>query len=99
MWTMIESWVQLLMVEGATQPQPFGVDMSIEGLRSYKYSVGIFGFLIVSLIFFGAIVYAYMTRSRKSLKRGEKVMFGAIIAGMVVAIIFGWLQLIEGVLV
>ena len=84
-------------VVGAAKPD-LGVDVTIEGLRSQFYSVMIFGFLIVSLVLFGGFVYAYITRSKAKLKTGEKYMFGAIIAGMVFAVIFGWTQLIEGIL-
>lgn len=77
-----------------------GIDMSIEGLRSQKYSVGIFVFLVVSLIFFSGIIYMYIPRKGKpGLKTGEKVMFGCIIAGVFIAIAVGWIQLIEGYLI
>jgi hypothetical protein len=77
-----------------------GIDMSIEGLRSQKYSVGIFVFLVISLIFFSGIIYLYMPREgRPGLKTGEKIMFGSIIAGVFIAIAVGWLELIEGYLI
>ncbi len=75
-----------------------GIDLSIEGLRSQKYSVGIFVFLIISLIFFSIIIYFYIPKGDKKLKTGEKIMFGAIIMGIFIAIGVGWLQLIEGYL-
>lgn len=77
-----------------------GIDMSIEGLRSQKYSVGIFVFLLISLVFFGIIIYMYMPKKGKAgLKTGEKYMFGSIIAGIFIAIAIGWLELIEGYLI
>jgi len=76
-----------------------GIDMSIEGLRSQKYSVGIFVFLLISLVFFGIIIYMYMPKGKEGLKTGEKYMFGAIIAGIFIAIAVGWLELIEGYLI
>ena len=77
-----------------------GIDMSIEGLRAQKYSVGIFIFLILSLIFFGIIIYMYMPKKGNAgLKTGEKYMFGSIIAGIFIAIAVGWLELIEGYLI
>lgn len=76
-----------------------GVDMSIEGLRAQGYSQFIFGFLVVSLILFSIIIYMYLPKAKGGLKRGEKIMFGAIIAGVFFAVFFGWLQLIEGYLV
>ena len=87
-------------VQAAQNTTIWGVDLSIEGLRSQKYSIGIFVFLIISLIIFAFIIYIYWPKKgRGGLKRGEKIMLGAIIMGMVFAILFGWLQLIEGYLV
>lgn len=77
----------------------FGIDMSIESLKSQEYSYYIFGFLIISLILFCIIIYMYMPKRLSGLKRGEKVMVGAIVVGVIIAVVFGWLQLIEGVLV
>ncbi len=76
-----------------------GIDMSIEGLRAQKYSVGIFVFLVISLIFFSMIIYFYLPKGEEKLKRGEKIMFGSIIAGIFIAIAIGWLQLIDGYLI
>ncbi|MFV2057181.1 MAG: hypothetical protein ACC707_11985 [Thiohalomonadales bacterium] len=77
-----------------------GIDMSIEGLRAQKYSVGIFVFLVISLIFFSGIIYLYVPRKGKEgLKTGEKFMFGSIIAGVFIAVAVGWLELIEGYLI
>lgn len=77
----------------------FGIDMSIESLKSQEYSYYIFVFLIVSLILFCFIIYMYLPKKLSGLKRGEKVMIGAIVVGVIIAVVFGWLQLIEGVLV
>jgi hypothetical protein len=76
----------------------FGLDLSIESLRSQKFSTGIFVFLIFSLVLFSIIIYVYLPKEKKSLKTGEKIMFGAIIIGMVLAVIIGWLQLVDGYL-
>jgi len=76
----------------------FGIDMSIEGLRSKEYSYYIFGFLIASLILFCYIIYLYLPKNLGSLKLGEKIMFGSIGMGVVLAIIMGYVQLIEGYL-
>ncbi len=40
-----------------------------------------------------------MPRGRGRLKIGEKIMFGAIMMGVVLAIFIGWLQLVEGYLI
>lgn len=75
-----------------------GVDMSLEGLRAYGYSLYIFGFLILSLIFFSYIIYLYAPKGAEKLKIGEKIMFGSIIFGVVIAVVIGYVQLIEGYL-
>lgn len=85
------------IAQGSTEL--WGIDLSIEGLRSQRFSRGIFGFLIVSLLVFAVVIYLYLPRDKKQLKTGEKVMFGAIIFGMILAVILGWIQLIEGYLV
>ena len=93
----------LLSLESVSELDPnnviFGIDMSIEGLQAQKYSVGIFIFLILSLIFFCYIIFLYMPKGNKKLKTGEKIMFGSIIMGVILAIIIGWVQLIEGYLI
>ena len=76
----------------------FGIDMSIESLRSKAFSEYIFVFLILSLILFCFIIYLYLPKKLSGLKTGEKVMFGALILGVVVAVIIGYVQLIEGYL-
>jgi len=99
LWYYFDSVI--FAVEEATDSRVLGIDMSIEGLRSQSYSVGIFVFLIISLIFFSVIIYYYLPRGRdhkNKLKTGEKYMFGAIISGIFIAIGIGWLQLIEGFL-
>jgi hypothetical protein len=76
----------------------FGIDMSIEGLRSQKFSKGIFVFLILSLILFSFIIWLYLPKKNKKsskLKRGEKIMLGAIMASIVLAVVIGWIQLVE----
>src|SRR3569623_1246136 len=75
------------------------VDMSIESLRSQQYSNYIFVFFVLSLIIFSFIIFLYMPKKKGRLKKGDVVMVGAIIMGVVIALLFGWLQLIEGYLV
>jgi len=90
----------MFSVEEVKDSRVLGIDMSIEGLRSQSFSVGIFIFLVISLIFFSMIIYFYLPRGKdkEKLKTGEKYMFGAIISGIFIAIGVGWLQLIEGFL-
>ena len=94
----LADYTSILAVEGAKDTL-FGIDMSIEGLRSYKFSVAIFVFLIISLILFSVIIYLYWPKNETKIRTGEKIMFGAIIFGMFIAVVIGWIQLIEGYLI
>ncbi len=76
----------------------FGIDMSIESLRSRTFSIYIFVFLILSLVLFSFIIYLYLPKKLAALKTGEKIMFGALVVGVVIAVIIGYIQLIEGYL-
>ena len=77
---------------------PFGLDMTIEGLNKQGYSVFIFAFLIMQVMLFSFMIYVYMKKTKASLKTGEKVMFGALMMGIVIGVVIGWTQLIEGYL-
>lgn len=99
LWSYLE--IAKISVEEVKDNRVLGIDMSIEGLRSQTFSVGIFIFLVISLIFFSIIIYYYLPKgkdNKNKLKTGEKYMFGAIICGIFIAIGMGWLQLIEGFL-
>jgi len=86
-------------VSAATQSSTvFGIDMSIESLRAREFSIYIFVFLILSLILFCFIIYLYLPKKLAMLKTGEKIMFGALVCGVILAVIMGYVQLIEGYL-
>ena len=89
---------QFLKLSVENKNELFGIDMSIEGLRSQEFSVAIFFFLVVSLIFFAFIIWLYLPKDKKKMRIGEKIMFGSLIAGIFIAIGMGYLQLIEGFL-
>jgi hypothetical protein len=74
------------------------VDLSIEGMRSQQFSVGVFFFMLVGVVVFSGIIYAvaFGRSAPKQMKTGEKVMFAAIILGTVCAVVFGGLQLLSG---
>lgn len=90
-------WTYFLMSikEGAG---PFGIDTSIEGLKSQEVSVGIFYFLIASIIVFTIFVFMFMLKGKTNLKKGEKILFVWILLGVVVAVIFGASQMLHGYL-
>ncbi len=83
------------VLSGAASPK---LDMSIEGMRSQQFSVGVFFFMLLGVLVFSGIIYAvaFGRHAPKSMKPGEKVMFGAIILGTVLAVVFGGMQLLTG---
>jgi len=87
----------VLLVSSDTSPK---LDLSIEGMRSQQFSVGVFFFLLLGIAVFSAIVWGILfgKHAPKTTRLGERLMFGAIILGIVVAIIFGALQMVVGYL-
>ena len=72
----------------------------IESMRSQSYSVGIFVFMMVSmLVFVGVIVLFYKHTDMSSVKTGEKVLMAMIVLGVIVAAIFAAVQLLDGYLI
>ncbi len=76
------------------------LDLSIDGMQSQQFSQGIFAFLLLGIVVFSGIVIALMFSKNRTekMRSGEKVMFMAIILGIVMAIIFGAVQLLGGFL-
>lgn len=76
------------------------LDMSIEGMRSQQFSVGVFIFMLIGVFVFGSIIYVigFGRNGIKSLKTGEKVMLVAIILGTLFAVVLGAVQLLTGYL-
>ncbi len=79
----------------------------VEGLYSQQFSVGIFFFLLLCIIFFTVIVFKFMKSSGKTterdqpakgLKTGEKIMFFWIYLGIIAAVIMAAMQLLQGYL-
>jgi hypothetical protein len=74
-------------------------DFGIEGMRSQSYSVGIFVFMMISmLVFVGVIVLFYKHTDTSNVKTGEKVLMAMIVLGVFVAAIFAAVQLLDGYL-
>jgi len=74
-------------------------DLGIESMRSHGYSVGIFIFLLISIVVFLFILGAFWKHSEgASIKTGEKVLLGMIVVGVIVAILFAAAQLLDGFL-
>lgn len=89
----------LLSIQAGADTSP-KLDLSIEGMRSQQFSVGVFFFMLLGILVFSGIVYAVVfgKYAPKTMRTGEKVMFGAIILGIIGAVIFGALQMLSGYL-
>jgi len=76
------------------------LDLSIEGMRSQQFSEAVFAFLLIGVLVFSVIVVIFwFGKNRpKQAPLGEKMMFGAIVMGIIVAVIFGALQMVGGIL-
>lgn len=76
------------------------LDLSIEGMRSQQFSEGVFVFLLLGIVVFSGIVIALLFSKNRSdkVRLGERFMFTAIIMGIVVAVIFGAMQMLGGYL-
>ena len=79
------------------------LDLSIEGMRSQEFSVGMFFFLLFGIGFFSVIVGGLLIGRKKTetekMRKGEMIMFGAIIMGIIVAIIMASVQMLHGYLI
>ena len=69
-------------------------------MRSQQFSEWIFAFLLVGIIVFSGVVFALMSGKNRpgETRLGERLMFVAIIAGIVIAIIVGAVQMLGGYL-
>lgn len=76
------------------------LDLSIEGMRSQQFSEAVFAFLLIGIFVFSVIVVIFWFSKNRpgSARFGEKMMFGAIVMGIVVAVIFGAMQMVGGIL-
>ena len=105
---MLSTLTQLIDVAGLDRTMSFlaaadtspGLDLSIEGMRSQRFSVAVFFFMLLGVAVFCVIIYsvAFGKHAPKTMRTGEKVMFAAIIMGVVFAVLFGATQLLSGYL-
>ncbi|MDO9371920.1 MAG: hypothetical protein Q7U07_04935 [Gammaproteobacteria bacterium] len=78
---------------------PVADDHGVDSLYSQQFSIGVFFFMLLAIVFFATIVMGFMAgKNVKGLKRGEKWLFAWIFLGIVVAVILGALQLLGGYL-
>lgn len=87
----------MLALYNAPGPQ---IDLSIEGMRSQRFGVGVFFLLMLGIVLFVGIMIAVLNGSggKKITRTGERFMFGAIIFGVIAAVIFASVQMLSGVL-
>ncbi|MDQ6998793.1 MAG: hypothetical protein Q9M17_08760 [Mariprofundus sp.] len=84
------------MIQAAEEPV---FDLGIESMRSQEYSIGIFIFMIISmLVFVGVIVLFYQKTDMSNVKTGEKALMGMIVLGVIVSAIFAAVQMLDGFL-
>jgi len=76
------------------------LDLSIEGMRSQQFSEAVFAFLLIGIFVFSVIVVIFwFSKNRpREARLGEKMMFGAIVMGIIVAVVFGALQMVGAIL-
>ena len=69
-------------------------------MRSQEFSDWIFVFLLVGILVFSVIVFAllHQKKASKDIRQGERVLFIAIIMGLVIAVILGAVQMLGGYL-
>jgi len=83
----------------AAESAPQTFELGIESMRSQGYSVFIFIFLMIGIaLFLGIIALFARTGQGAALKTGEKVLVGMIVLGVIAAIAFAALQLLDGFL-
>jgi len=74
-------------------------DLGIESMRSHGYSVAIFIFMMIAIAVFVGIIWSFISSTKgEKIKKGEYVLFGMIILGVIAASIFAAVQLLDGVL-
>jgi len=69
-------------------------------MRSQQFSEWIFVFLMIGILLFSGIIIALLfSRNRpKKIRLGERLLFTAIILGVVVAVIIAAMQMLGGIL-
>ena len=97
---MFKDFPFLLNVAEGDVNRPLGIDMSLESMSTQSFSTGMFYFLIFAIVVFLVIAFMFMFKDKtQKLKMGEKILFIWILIGVVVAIVFGAMQMMHGFLV
>ena len=94
---LLGNFLPVVSAEEAAEVSDF--HSSIESMNSQEFSVGIFYFLIASIVVFTIFVFMFMLKDKTSkLKKGEKILFIWLLFGVVTAVAFGASQLLHGYL-
>jgi len=93
-------FIQALMPQIAVAADNYqNFDLGIESMRAHGYSVAIFVFMMIAIAVFVGIIWAFISLTKgEKIKRGELVLFGMIILGVIAASVFAAVQLLEGIL-
>ena len=69
-------------------------------MRSQQFSQGVFAFLMVGVAVFVVIIIILLAGKHrpKKIKLGERIMFAAVIMGVIGAVIFAAMQMLQGYL-
>jgi len=69
-------------------------------MRSQRFSEWIFAFLMIGIVLFSGIIIALLfSKNRpKKIRMGERMLFLAIILGVVAAVIIAAMQMLGGIL-
>lgn len=69
-------------------------------MRSQEFSEWIFVFLMIGILLFAGIIIALMFNKNRPKKPrlGESILFGAIILGVVAAVVMAAMQMLGGIL-
>jgi hypothetical protein len=99
--SLLMAWMAALPnIALAASASSHGLDMSIEGMRSQQWGIGVFVFMLIGVLTFSGIIYAvsFGKFAPKNMKTGERVMIIAVILGTLTAVVFGGIQLLSGYL-
>jgi len=70
----------------------------IDDMVGSKWRVGTFLFLVFGMALYAFFVVLYMRRARGKLKKGEYILLGCILGGVLLGFIVSFIQFVEGFL-
>jgi len=70
----------------------------IDDMVGDKWRVGTFLFLVFGMALYAFFVVLYMRRARGKLKKGEYILLGTILGGVLLGFIVSFIQFVQGFL-